>query len=71
MQAAHINPEEAVKVHHTIQSQQSLGIHFGTFQLTDKAIDAPTKDLQKALDENHITAEDFWVLQNGETRRVR
>ena len=41
MKDIHLNPEEAVQAHLDLNSQQSLGIHFGVFQLTWEAIDSP------------------------------
>lgn len=49
MKGMHMNPEEAVLAHIDLESKMSLGMHFGTFQLTDEAIDAPEKDLLMAL----------------------
>ena len=34
MQFQHVNPQEAVEVHEDIQSNFSLGIHWGTFNLS-------------------------------------
>ena len=36
MKNQHINREEAVKIHREVKSQHSLGIHWGTFVLTDE-----------------------------------
>ena len=48
MAAAHMNPAEAVDAHLALQARQSIGMHFGTFQLTDEAIDAPVVALAEA-----------------------
>lgn len=48
MKDAHMNPEEAVLAHLDLQAKHSIGMHFGTFKLTDEAIDTPLKDLQLA-----------------------
>lgn len=55
MKDMHMNPEEAVLAHIDLDSKLSLGMHFGTFQLTDEAIDTPLKDLSMALDKLKIT----------------
>ena len=39
MKAAHVNPEEAVMIHKDINARYSVGIHWGTFILTDEAIE--------------------------------
>lgn len=54
MKGMHMNPEEAVLAHIDLESKLSLGMHFGTFQLTDEAIDTPEKDLSMALDKLKI-----------------
>lgn len=64
----HMNPEEAVKAHIDLRSGQSIGTHFGTFQLTDEEFEAPVADLKKACDKFRI--ENFTVLEVGETRRI-
>lgn len=48
MKEQHINPEEAVQAHIDLKSKFSIGIHFGTFQLTDEGIDDPLKALNEA-----------------------
>jgi L-ascorbate metabolism protein UlaG (beta-lactamase superfamily) len=49
MKSAHINPEEAVKGHIELGSKHSVGIHFGTFQLTDEGRDEPIEALKESL----------------------
>ncbi|MGA0151862.1 MAG: Zn-dependent hydrolase, partial [Luminiphilus sp.] len=56
---------DAVQAHLDLNSQQSLGIHFGVFQLTWEAIDAPITDLKATLDAQGLPREAFWVLEPG------
>ena len=44
-------PWEAVQAHQDLESRQSIGMHFGTFQLSSEAIDQPKIDLEAALSE--------------------
>lgn len=67
MKHAHINPEESVKAHLELNSKQSIGIHFGTFQLTNEKIDDPVKDLAKSLEKNKVKDSDFIAPQQGES----
>ncbi len=64
MAPVHMNPAEAVQAHHDLGAAQSVGMHFGTFQLTDEAIDAPVAALAAAKLAN------FTTLGFGESRRV-
>ena len=50
MTAQHMNPAEAVEAHRMLGAGRSLGMHWGTFQLTDEGIDEPLRalDLAKA-----------------------
>ncbi len=62
MAAHHMNPEEALKAHQDLEATRSIGMHFGTFQLSDEAIDAPEKDLIKAKKD-----QEFLVLDQGQS----
>ncbi len=70
MQAVHLNPMDAVNAHQDLQSAQSLGIHWGTFQLTFEPREEPKQLLRQALKQQNISATDFWVLQPGESRSL-
>ncbi len=62
MAPVHMNPAEAMQAHRDLGARQSVGMHFGTFQLTDEAIDAPVEALA-ATGEGAFTTLGF-----GETR---
>lgn len=64
MKDMHMNPEDAVLAHLDLNSKQSLGMHFGSVQLTDEAIDTPKKDLEMVLDKHKI--KNFKTLMPGE-----
>jgi L-ascorbate metabolism protein UlaG (beta-lactamase superfamily) len=67
MEPAHVNPEEAVKIHFDVQARSSLAMHFGTFQLADEGIDEPIQDLQAALQDRDMSADKFLVPDFGQT----
>ncbi|MEW6671267.1 MAG: MBL fold metallo-hydrolase [Thermodesulfobacteriota bacterium] len=67
MKQHHMNPEEALQVHADIKARKSVGIHWGTFILTDEPLDEPPRKLQNALKEKQNPAPDFTVLKHGET----
>lgn len=66
MSTVHVNPAEAVMIHKDVHSKKSIGIHFGTFRLTDEGQDAPHSDLKKALREEGLSEQDFVMLAEGE-----
>jgi L-ascorbate metabolism protein UlaG (beta-lactamase superfamily) len=65
MKDMHMNPEEAVLAHMDLESKFSLGMHFGTFQLTDEAQDTPVKDLEMA--KLKLKVNDFMAPKPGES----
>jgi len=71
MAPVHMNPAEAVEAHLALQARRSVGMHFGTFQLTDEAIDAPEQALALARDEMGVAPEVFTTHGFGETRRYK
>jgi len=66
MRRAHVNPEEAVRIHLDVRPRKSVGMHFGTFQLTDEAIDDPPRHLREALRERNVQEDEFVVPGFGE-----
>jgi L-ascorbate metabolism protein UlaG (beta-lactamase superfamily) len=67
MQAAHIDPDEAVQAHLDLRARLSLAMHFGTFRLSNEGIEAPVLGLRKALERRGVAADRFRVLGFGET----
>jgi L-ascorbate metabolism protein UlaG (beta-lactamase superfamily) len=67
MVAQHMNPDDAVRAHLDLESQETLGMHFGTFPLSDEGVDAPRRDLEQALRVHGVSSEQFRVPRFGET----
>jgi len=65
---SHMNPEEAVRCHMDLQSKNSIGIHWGTFQLTGEEILEPPQRVAAALKDNGLEEDAFIVLEHGETK---
>lgn len=70
MRAVHMNPEEAVQAHLDLESSASLGMHFGTFQLTTEGIDEPVRGLERACRARNVPLAQFRTLGFGESLRV-
>ncbi|MFQ6610396.1 MAG: MBL fold metallo-hydrolase [Fidelibacterota bacterium] len=68
MNPMHVTPDQAVMIHQDIHSRQSIGIHWGTFILTDEPITEPLVLLQEAIDKHHLSPKEFVTLKHGETR---
>jgi L-ascorbate metabolism protein UlaG (beta-lactamase superfamily) len=68
MAPVHMNPAEAVAAHRALGARRSVGMHFGTFQLTDEPIDAPPAALAEARAAAGLGPDAFVTLGFGETR---
>ena len=66
MSSAHMNPAESVQAFIDSGAELGLGHHYGTFQLTDEAIDAPLIALAEALHIAGISGERFRTLRPGQ-----
>lgn len=66
MKGQHQNPDEAVRGHKIIQAKTTIGHHWGTFQLTNEAIEAPIEALAVAKAEHGIEDKAFVTLRPGE-----
>lgn len=66
----HVNPDEAVRMHQDLGARRSLGIHWGTFELTDESLDEPPKALAAARRQKGVAQTDFDVTAIGQTLRL-
>lgn len=66
MKEAHLNPEDAVLAHKDLESALTVGIHFGTFQLTDEGMDTPVIELKDAMIKHGVADGNFVAPRNGQ-----
>jgi L-ascorbate metabolism protein UlaG (beta-lactamase superfamily) len=45
MRSVQVNPAEAVQAHLDLETSESIGMHFGTLQMTTEGIDEPLRAL--------------------------
>ncbi len=67
MQSVHMNPAEAVQAHLDLGAGESIGMHFGTFQMTTEGIDEPVRALEEARRAKSVPASAFRILGFGES----
>lgn len=70
MKDQHCNPAEAVQIFKDLDAKRALAVHWGTFQLTDEALDEPPRALAQALQAQGISDQVFQVLAIGQTWRL-
>ena len=70
MKDQHVNPEESVRIHRDLGAKRSVGMHWGTFALTDEPLDQPPKDLRSAREAQGVGADEFSLMAIGETQRI-
>jgi L-ascorbate metabolism protein UlaG (beta-lactamase superfamily) len=67
MRTMHMNPAEAVQAHLDLQAKRSLGMHYGTWQLTDEGIDDPLLALAEAREQAAVATACFAAANFGQT----
>ena len=70
MELQHMNPDEAVRAHRDLGARASLGIHWGTFELTDEPLDQPPRDLAAARAKHGVADDAFATLPIGGTLKL-
>lgn len=65
MAPQHVDPAEAVRIFGDVGAGRALGIHWGTFQLTDEARDAPGEALAAAVSAATVAADRFVAAAPG------
>ncbi len=69
MRYVHMNPEEAVQAAVDLKATTAVGMHYGTFDLTDEPLDEPPRRFQAEASRRALDGVAAWTMQIGETRR--
>jgi N-acyl-phosphatidylethanolamine-hydrolysing phospholipase D len=67
MRYVHMNPEEAVAAFRALKARVMVPIHWGTFKLTDEAMDEPPSRARAAWDAAGLPSSRYRQLAHGET----
>ena len=67
MGSSHVDPAQAIDIHQDIDAEQSLAIHWGTFQMTIEPAFEPPQLLQQEMAKRGLAAEEFEVVKIGDT----
>ena len=70
MRYLHMNPEEAVEAFRGLGAQLMVPIHWGTFKLTDEAMDEPPVRARAAFAAANLPMERYRQLAHGETLTI-
>ncbi len=70
MESQHMNPADAVAALRLCGAEAALGHHWGTFQLTTEAHDAPPADLAVALAAEGLASNRFHAMRPGEVSEI-
>jgi hypothetical protein len=77
MRVVHVDSEEAVQVYQDLIAPHPkapppvmLAIHWGTFRLTDEAMQEPPRRAAAAWSAQGLDPERLWIARFGETRRL-
>jgi N-acyl-phosphatidylethanolamine-hydrolysing phospholipase D len=68
MQTVHLNPEEAAQAALDLGARRVVGVHWGTFDLTDEPLGEPPVRFRAAATAAGLDDDEAWVLATGETR---
>lgn len=71
MNPIHVDPEQAIQIHKDVSSNQSIGMHFGTFPLADEGMHEPQADLKKARKKHGVPKSIFYTLGEGDVKILR
>ncbi|MCH9622067.1 MAG: hypothetical protein S4CHLAM20_15020 [Chlamydiia bacterium] len=65
METVHLSPEGAVAIHKDLKAKLSLGMHWGTFRLSEEPRDAPPYDLYNEMQKQSLNFSTFLPIEPG------
>jgi N-acyl-phosphatidylethanolamine-hydrolysing phospholipase D len=68
MHAVHTTPEEGFQIAVDVGARRAVAMHFGTFDLSDEAVDEPPRRFRAEADRRGWGPDRAWVMKIGETR---
>jgi N-acyl-phosphatidylethanolamine-hydrolysing phospholipase D len=68
MRFVHMNPEEAIQAAIDLHANAAVGMHYGTFDLTDEPPDEPPRRFHAEASRRALEPVAAWTLRVGETR---
>ena len=71
MSVIHTSPSDAVEIHKILNSPKSIGMHFGTFPLADDGMEEPGEELNRLINEEGMSGEEFVRLNEGRAVVIR
>jgi L-ascorbate metabolism protein UlaG (beta-lactamase superfamily) len=70
MRWQHMDPQEAVQAYRDLRANTMLGMHWGTFDLTDEPADLPPRELAVLVEQAQLDPQRVRSLAIGETWRA-
>jgi N-acyl-phosphatidylethanolamine-hydrolysing phospholipase D len=75
MRSVHMNPEDTIEAYRALTASQHslpacLALHWGTFRLTDEAVDEPPARFARLWEDAGFAAGMNWTFVHGETRKL-
>jgi N-acyl-phosphatidylethanolamine-hydrolysing phospholipase D len=70
MKDQHVDPAEGVQIHKDLRARKSVAYHWGTFSLSDEALDDPPVALAAARQEHDISESAFVAISIGQTLKL-
>lgn len=71
MSSVHISPAQAVMLHKAVGAKQSIAMHWGTFALADDGMYTAVEEIKKFHTTKDIKEDEFIILENGESKKIR
>lgn len=71
MAPQHMDPDESARAAQMLGAKNFVAMHWGTFKLTDEPVGAPPDRVREAWAREGRQEEHLWILDPGETRRLR
>lgn len=68
MEFVHMNPEQAVQAAVDLHASTAVGMHWGTFDLTEEAINEPPRRFHAEIGRRALDGVAGWTMAVGETR---